>query len=155
MSKNINSIEYIGINKDIHSSLNTFKHITIFEEIAVPNDKNIAQILKVTSQCKISEKKLVKTPRGTSFDGSTLSGVAMIVNLILTNKVDYMYFDTKQNFTTYGFSIPFSTNIIIPDIYTSISNNIINCFIDNMNCKKTDEYKFLFSADIILSYETY
>ena len=155
MNSSINNIEYGGITSATYSPLNTFKHTSILGYVNVPEENNIEQIIKVSCNCNILEKKLIKTPRGTSFDGQCLTGFSLILNCIIKGKIDYIGSSSLQNYSTHNFYIPFSTDILVPESYVSGGNYIINTFINDIHCRKVNNCKLLLNLSVLLDYENY
>lgn len=138
----------MGLNKDYSLPLNIFKHINISDEITL--DENTDKILSVVSHCDIIEKSLVKTPKGQSYDGSILSGLSLIINGIITTKVEYTCLIENNDYITYIFKTHFSTDLIIPYYLTSC-NILLETLLDNINCIKTYNSKVFFNYDIIIN----
>lgn len=147
-----NSIEYGGITKIIHSSLNTFKHQNIFEYINIPENYSLEQILKISCSCNIIEQKLLKTPIGTSFDGSHSTGFVLIINSLIRGKLDYISTHSKNSYSTHNFHLPFSTNISIPEFYVNSGSYKINTFVTDMYCQKVSSTKVMLNINILLEY---
>lgn len=155
MDFNISNIEYGGITTDIYSPLNIFKHQNIFEYVTIPQECNLEQIIKVSCNCNIIEKKLLKTPKGSSFDGQALTGFSLIVNCFIKGKIDYVVSNSSPNYSTLNFNIPFSTDLLIPELCVSGGTYTIDTFINDIYCKKINNTKLLLNLSVILNYEGY
>lgn len=137
-----NLIEYSNNNVDcIPLDVDSFKQINVDNQVCIPVQKpNIEQIVKVTSSAEITNTRVIKTPKGTSLEGVTLTGHKLIVEGVITQKVQYVADVSVQSIHTVHFDTNFITYIVLPEWFNPCSFVIASAFIEDVvahqeNCR--------------------
>lgn len=92
-------IEYVGISEYLPNNPNIFKQLNIEETLCLPQNKpDIEQIIKIISEIIIKSTKVIRTPRGKSLEGQTLSGFEIIVEGELKQKFNMLQMNQLKLF---------------------------------------------------------
>lgn len=113
---NRNLIEYEGVNSCKPSNLPYFNQVIQDFTFCIPTQKpSIEQLVKVWARPCILTQKLVKTPKGTSLEGQTVTGYKLMVTGEITYKVQYVALEAEQSLHTAHTTIPFCGYIVLPE----------------------------------------
>jgi len=111
-----NLIQYIGISDDIPENSDVFKQLYVENTFCLPHAKpDIEQIIKVLGELVIKNKKVIKTPKGTSMEGQLLTGLKMVIEGVVKLKIQYVADEPEQPVHGAHVNIPFSTYIVLPE----------------------------------------
>lgn len=117
-----------------------FKQISVDENISIPIEKPDAEdILNVIVDVEIIDTNVIKTVKGTSQEGQTLTGYKLIVNGILYQKIEYISDLPEQTVHTAEFEIPFSTFIILPENFVEGTNINVKTYVEDVYVKLLDK----------------
>jgi ferredoxin-fold anticodon binding domain-containing protein len=91
-------IKYNGVSQELPEHPKYFTQIAIPETLVIPEQKpDIEQIVSVTVDTAIESLRIVDTPCMKSFEGQSLSGKKLIVELRLIEKVVYVANEPTQS----------------------------------------------------------
>lgn len=94
----------------------SFKQLSVDENLTIPSQKpDVESIIQVLVDAEITNTKIIKTIKGTSEGGQILSGLKLIIEGKLNQKIEYVADDCEQSVHAAHFKVPFSTFIILPD----------------------------------------
>lgn len=132
-------IEYNGIGQCNIHSLKSFKQVSkdyIFKKQECNPD--IKQIMKVWVDVEIDEQKMVKTPKGESFEGQILTGYKLLVCGNIKTKIEYVGCSPYENIHTVYSIIPFSTSVTLkeninPYSFIKVSPCVEDIFVEKIN----------------------
>lgn len=94
----------------------TFKQLSREEFVKIPCQKPDAeQILNTLVDIVITDTKVINTIQGVSLEGQKLTGLKLIVEGILNQKVEYVADEPSQPVHAAHFRVPFSTFIVLPE----------------------------------------
>lgn len=132
-------IEYHGISECYYKSLNNLKQLTQDHIFRLPsNTPTIDQIIKVWVEPNITESQLIKTSKGTSLEGQTLTGYSLLVCGDIDIKFQYLACEPFLGVHTASLKIPFCDYVILNEkinIYSTIRPSIL---IEDIFCEKID-----------------
>ena len=93
-------VEGIGISPSLPKlcSNSYFTEVAIPETVTIPDVKpNMEELLSVMVDAKIVSLRIIKTPKGTSQEGQTLSGRKLSIELQLNQKIKYIADEPTQS----------------------------------------------------------
>lgn len=91
-------IKYNGVSQELPINPKYFAQVSVPETIIIPEQKpDIEQIISVTVDTAIESLRIVDTPCVKSFEGQSLSGKKLIVELKLIEKVIYVADEPTQS----------------------------------------------------------
>lgn len=110
-----NLIEYNGIGTCKSNNIPNFRQMNLDYVFCIPSQKpDIEQVVKVwVTPCIISQK-ILKTPKGTSLEGQTVTGYKLLIDGDITIKVEYVALETEQSLHTAHTTIPFCGYVVLP-----------------------------------------
>ncbi|HEX9061476.1 MAG TPA: DUF3794 domain-containing protein [Clostridia bacterium] len=95
-----------------------FKQLSVQETLTIPKVKpDVEQIVSVTAEVKIKCKNVINTPEGTSIEGQILTGKKLVVEGVISQKVEYVAAEPTQPVHAVHFDIPFSSYIVLPSTF--------------------------------------
>ena len=114
-----NLIEYHGISACNYEQMPYFKQINVDYTFCVPSQKpDIEQVVRVWVTPCIVEKKIVKTPIGTSLEGQQVTGHKLMVSGDIQYKVQYVANETTQSLHTAHTTYPFCGYVVLPEKFS-------------------------------------
>lgn len=91
-------IKYNGVSQELPTNPKYFAQIAVPETLVIPAQKpDIEQIISVTVDTAIESIRIIDTPCEKSFEGQSLSGKKLIVELRLIEKVVYVADEPAQS----------------------------------------------------------
>jgi uncharacterized repeat protein (TIGR01451 family) len=116
-----------------------FKQFSVEEYVDIPRQKPTAEdILDVTANVVITDTHIIRTPKGTSYEGQQLTGLKLIVEGRLVQKVVYIANDAVQSVHAAEFDVPFSTFIILPENFKQCTPLQVEAFVEDVYAKLID-----------------
>jgi hypothetical protein len=110
-----NLIQISGLADDLPQNPTAFKQFTLQETLTVPAVKpDIEQIVKVVAEVVIISTKVIRTPQGVSLEGQNLTGLKLIIEGEVRQKIEYVACEPTQSVHAVHFDIPFSAFIVLP-----------------------------------------
>ena len=149
-------IEYKGIANCIPQSPRVFKEIHVEEMFEIPEQKpNIEQIIKVEVNPRIKSVKLIKTVKGISMEGQKLTGLKLIVEGELKQRIQYVADVVEQNVHAMNKTMLFSTFIILPEDFCE--DRIINVvpYIEDISALQIDRRNIYKNITMLLDATQY
>lgn len=134
-------IEYQNNNECVPIDVHGFKQINVDSRLCIPNQKpNIEQIVKISSSAVVNNTRVIKTPKGTSLEGVTLTGYKLVVEGTIEQKVQYVADVDVQSIHTAHFKTPFITYVVLPEGFNPCSFLVTSAFIEDVcayqeNCR--------------------
>lgn len=116
-----NLIQYSGIDTCNYTN-GTFKQFNVDNTFCVAVIKpDIEQIIKVWANAKICNYKIIKTPKGKSLEGQTLTGYKLIIMGEVEMKYEYVALEKEQSTHISHNVIPFCEYVVMPKEFNPIS----------------------------------
>ncbi len=139
-------IEYNGIEPYIDdkcsidkNDITTFKQSNIDFKFCIPDAKpNIEQIIKVWAKVKPVHHKIVKTPKGVSFDGQRITGYKLLYVSDIEFKIAYVADNCEQTVHTAHTVVPYCQYIVMPEDYNTIASVSPELYIEDIFTNQTD-----------------
>lgn len=145
-------IEYVGISEYLPNNPNIFKQLNIEETLCLPQNKpDIEQIIKIISEIIIKSTKVIRTPRGKSLEGQTLSGFEIIVEGELKQKIQYVANEPTQTVHAAHFNLPFSTYIVLPENFILGTPVTVKGYIEDIYAKQIGKRCIFKNTTILLT----
>lgn len=117
-SKVFGLIEVSGLADTLPDNPVNFKQLSIQETLSIPTAKpDVEQIVSVVAEINIKNTSVINTPTGTSTEGQKLTGKKLIVEGVISQKVEYVADEPTQSVHAAHFSVPFSTFIVLPETF--------------------------------------
>jgi hypothetical protein len=149
-------IEYKGIASCVPQSPTVFKEINVEEMLEIPEQKpDIEQLIKVEVNPRIKNIKLIRTVKGISMEGQKLTGLKIIVEGELKQRIQYVADVVEQNVHVTNKTVLFSTFIILPEDFCE--DRIINVvpYIEDISALQIDKRKIYKNITILLDATQY
>ncbi len=114
-SINRDLIEYHGINNCSYKDIKNFKQVSNDYMLCLPDAKpNMEHLVKVWVDSIVIDKEIIKTPKGTSFEGQNLTGYKLLVCGDIHLKVEYVACDKTQSIHTAHSTFPICEYVVLP-----------------------------------------
>lgn len=122
-----NTIEYNGIDKNFPINPTAFSQFNLNNTLCLPVGKpDISEVLRVDTKVTIERQKVIKTPKGTSLEGQTLTGYKLIAYGNISQTIIYIADDFGQSVNYVNFEESFCTFIVLSDNFNeSVSIKIV------------------------------
>lgn len=147
-------IEYSGINDCLPLNPRNFKQINVEDEVAMPIQKpDIEQIVKVDSNAVIKNTKVIKTPIGTSLEGLRLTGHKLLIEGLITHKIQYVANIAEQSTHTSHFTTPFIAFIVLSESFCTTSQLTASAFIEDVYVNTIDLRCIYINTTLLLTAE--
>lgn len=118
-------VEISGIADTFPVCPKAFTEVSIMENITIPVPKpDIEQILRVIAEINVISKRVVETPIGKSSSGIVSTGVKLIIELELKEKIVYVADEPSQPVHAAEFGKVFSSYIILPKLAVPITPSL-------------------------------
>ena len=128
-----NLIEISGLADSLPANSTVFKQFTVQETLELPEAKpDIEQIVKVIAQVEITSTRLITTGTGKSLEGQILTGLKLIVEGEIRQKIEYVADECTQPVHAAHFNVPFSTFIVIPKTHNIGEPILITPYIEDL-----------------------
>jgi len=144
-------IEYSGIADIFPKQPIRFKQLTVQEDLVIPDAKpDVEQITKVIAEVEITDTRLVRTPKGVSWEGQELTGWKLIIEGELLQKVEYVADEPTQSVHAAHFRVPFSTYIVLSENHTC--DKIVNVvpYIEDIYVQQIDNRRLFKNVVLFL-----
>lgn len=149
-----NLIQYVGLSDHIPESSNAFKQLNVEQTFCIPDAKpDIEQIVKAISELVIKSTKVIRTPRGVSLEGQMLTGWKVVIEGMITQKIQFVADEPMQSVHAAHTNIPFSTYIVLPDNFIPGTPVTVNGYIEDIFVQKIDERCIFNNITIVLTAE--
>lgn len=147
-------IEYSCVSQCVPLDLDNFKQLSVDKEVYIPCQKpNMEQLSKVSVDLSITNTRIIKTPKGTSLEGVTLTGYKLIVQGDIKYRVQYVSLGPTQSVHSAHFTIPFADFIVLPENFTSSSIITTSAFLEDIFANKVSERCIYLNSIILISAE--
>lgn len=153
MSNTVNNlIEYVGLADHLPNSLEVFKQLNVEKSFCLPEAKpDIEQLVKAISSLKITSTSIIKTPKGTSLEGQLLTGWKLIIEGIITQKIQYVADEPTQTVHAAHTNISFSTYIVLPENYIMGTPVTVQSYIEDIFVMQLDKRCIFNNITILLA----
>lgn len=138
-------VEISGIAEVFPNCPKAFTEMSIMENLTIPVHKpDIEQILQVIAEIKVLSKRVIETPVGKSSSGIVSTGVKLVIELCLKEKIVYVADEPSQPVHAAEFEKVFSSFIILPKLTVPITPSLPNlitaeAFIEDIFIKLIDK----------------
>lgn len=144
-------IELIGIASEFPENPEHFKQLSVQDNMRIPAAKpDIEQLISVGAEIEITDYHVIKTPEGSSKEGQRLTGLKIIVEGKVCQKVEYVADEPEQSVHAAHFYMPFSTYIVIPSCYIDGTPITITGYIEDIYVKLQDKRSIFKNVTILL-----
>lgn len=150
-------VELSGIADLFPDCPKAFTEISIDESVIIPDQKpDVEQILKVIADVIIINKRIVKTPIGKGVSGIISTGVKLVLEGILRQKIIYAADEPTQSVHVAEFEKPFSAFIILPKAQIPITPSLcdqvcVEAYIEDIYAKQIDKRTIFKNITIFLN----
>ncbi len=145
-------IEYTGISENLPIHPHSFKSLNLQETLTMSSNKpNIKELVKVMIDTNIVETRVIKTPKATSLEGNILTGWNLIVEGELKLKIGYIEDSDKEEIHFSNFSLPFSTNIVLPEYFKASNSVNVDGYIESVSAKRLNKREIFHNTIIFLN----
>lgn len=145
-----NLIEILGLADNLPTNITVFKQFTVQETLTLPDAKpDIEQIVKVVAQAVITSTRLITTGTGTSLEGQILTGLKLIVEGEIRQKIEYVADECTQSVHAAHFNVPFSSFIVIPATHQIGVPILVTPYIEDLYVELIDK-RTIFKNVILL-----
>lgn len=135
-----NLIQYAGISDNIPESSNVFKQLNVEETFCLPEAKpNIEQIVKAIGELIVKSTKVIRTPKGVSLEGQSLTGWKLVIEGYVQLKFQYVANEPMQSVHAAHTRIPFSTYIVLPENFIAGTPITVNGYIEDIFSMQTSD----------------
>jgi hypothetical protein len=146
-----NLIEISGLADSFPTNPMTFKQFTVQETLELPEAKpDIEQIVKVVAQVIITSTRVIRTPLAESLEGQRLSGVKLIIEGEVVQKIEYVADVCTQSVHAAHFNVPFSTFIVLPTGFGIGTPLIVTPYIEDIYVDLIDKRTIFKNVTIFL-----
>lgn len=143
-------IEILGKASLLPQNLKSFKQIQIHRVLEISEETpNIVEILSISVKDKINNKRLILTPKGTSYEGQILTGKKLIIHGELNIKLEYLSNVLPNSPRTTDFRVPCSSYIILRE--EEGDDLEIETYIPNIYVKLLSKRKIVVDVLILLN----
>ncbi|MHB1393279.1 MAG: DUF3794 domain-containing protein [Clostridia bacterium] len=150
-------VELFGIADSFPVYPIAFTELSLEECLETAESKpDINQILKVISDIRILNKRLIRTPVGKASSGLASTGYKLVVEAVLREKIIYAADEPTQAVYSAEFEKMFNTNITLPPIFypvTSVLTKLIAVepYIEDISIKLIDKRTMLKNTIIFIN----
>lgn len=145
-------IQYVGISDHIPERSDVFKQLNVEQTFCLPIAKpDIEQIVKVISELKVTSTKVIKTPKGVSLEGQALTGWKLVIEGVVTQKIQYVADEPTQTVHAAHTKIPFSTYIVLPSNFIAGTPITVNGYVEDIYAMQTSDRCIFNNITIILT----
>ncbi|MCR4437168.1 MAG: DUF3794 domain-containing protein [Clostridiales bacterium] len=150
-------IEISGIADTFPSCPRAFTEMSVMENLKIPDHKPEAeQILKVIAEVNVLSKRIVETPIGKSSSGLISTGVKLVVELNIREKIVYIANEPSQPVHAFENEKVVSSYIVIPKISLQLTPGLsdiiaVEAFIEDIFVKLTDKRDIFKNITIFLN----
>jgi hypothetical protein len=110
-----------------------FKQISVEGNLIIPEVKpDIEEVINVFVDAEILYKNIIRTSKGESFEGKTLTGYKLFIMGFLNQQVEYIGHNRNQSVHVAHFRVPFSTYVILPSNYCELFPVSIEIIIEDI-----------------------
>lgn len=150
-------IEISGIADTFPSCPRAFTEMSVMENLKIPDQKPEAeQILKVIAEVNVISKRIVETPIGKSSSGLISTGVKLVVELNIREKVIYIANEPSQPVHAFENEKVVSSYIVLPKMSIPLTPGLsdmiaVEAFIEDIFIKLTDKRDIFKNITIFLN----
>lgn len=145
-------IQYVGISDDIPKNSNVFKQINAEEVFCLPDAKpDIEQIVRVSGELNIKSTKIIKTPKGVSLEGQSVTGWKLVIEGSVTLKIQYVADSEAQPVHAAHARIPFSSYVVLPKNFIAGTPVMAHGYIEDIYSKQMDKRCIFNNITILLT----
>lgn len=146
-----NMIEYNGIDKNLPDNPTVFTQFNFNKVLCIPHQKpDIERIVRLDTKVIIDNYKIIKTPKGTSLEGQTLTGCKLIVQGRIKQLVMYVANERDQSVHSTHFEECFCKFIVLPRNFSRLTSVKVIPYIEDVTITDNDERCFCECINIFL-----
>lgn len=129
-----------------------FKQINIQEYIEIPDIKpDIEEILDICIDIDIVYKDIIRTSKGTSYEGQKITGCKLLVAGFLKLHIQYIADEVKQSVYSANFNIPFATYIVLPENYCELFPVNVKVYLEDIFYQQIDKRHIFKNVTLLLT----
>lgn len=145
-------IQYSGVSEHIPENSTVFKQLNVEQTFCLPIEKpDIEQIVKVIGEINIKSMKIIRTPKGISLEGQSLTGWKLVIEGTVRLKIQYVADEPTQSVHAAHTTIPFSTYIVLPDNFIAGTPVLAHEYIEDIYTLKMDNRCIFNNVTILLT----
>ncbi|MBF8984565.1 DUF3794 domain-containing protein [Lutibacter sp. B2] len=150
-----NFIEVAGVSEELPTRAKNFKEVHI-QEISYLDVKktDMQDLLRTFAKVEIINTKMMNTPKGISQDGQILTGMKLLVEGRIIQKIEYIANNISQPVYETHFYIPFSTYVILGKEFNYYSKVEVTPYIEDIYIRQISERKIFQSILLALDVST-
>ena len=147
-------IEVVGVSEELPKWSTNFKevHIQKISHIDIKK-RDMEDILRTFANVEIINTEILNTPKGISQDGQILTGMKLLVEGRIVEKIKYVGKNVSQPVYETDFSIPFSTYVILGKEFDYYSKYKVTPYMEHIYIRQISERKIYQS--ILLALDVY
>lgn len=146
-----NMIEYNGINRNLPKNPTTFTQFNFNKTLCIPIEKpDIERIVRIDTKIIIDKYQIIKTPKGTSLEGQTLTGCKLIIHGRVKQLMMYVANETEQSVHSAHFEECFCKFIVLPNNFSKLTSIKVIPYIEDLSITDYDNRCFCECINIFL-----
>lgn len=137
-------VEYIGLANELPAKIEAYKQFCITKKIIL--DKNrmgIKDIIKVSCESYITNRRIIKTAEGTSLEGERLTGLKYLLKGSIDLRVYYEEESAAGLLGVNNISLKFYEGIVLEKEFMSNDDFIPNIYIEDIYSETLNNREFL------------
>jgi hypothetical protein len=144
-------IEVSGLADELPVNPVNFKQLSVQETLYIPAAKpDVEQIVSVSAEVVIKCTNVITTPVGTSEEGQILTGKKLIIEGIISQKVEYVADEPTQSVHAAHFNMPFSAFIVLPATFQKGTPVEVKGYIEDIFIELLDKRTIFKNVTILL-----
>lgn len=146
-----NMIEYNGIDKNLPKNPTVFTQFNLNKTLCIPIEKpDIERIVRMDTKITIDRYQVIKTPKGTSLEGQTLTGCKLIVQGRINQLIMYVANEREQSVHSAHFEECFCKFIVLPKNFSPLTSVKVVPYIEDVTITDNDTRCFCECINIFL-----
>lgn len=147
---------YFGISEYIPSDISSFSQMNINKVIQIEdNTPKVDEIIKLHINSEIKNTRIIKTAKGTSLEGQTLTGYKYLAEGQFIVRIDYCSVNNDGYVYTFNVNIPFNNATVLSKNFTFGSPVIENIYIEDIYSQVLNENEIFIDVSFLLIVENY
>lgn len=147
-------IEYKGVAECLPLEIDSFTQIIVDGGTGLSIEMpDIGSVIKVSTDAKISNTRIIKTPIGISLDGIRLTGYKLILEGETKSKVQYVADELDDSVYTIISRIPFISYIVMPEGFSPSCRIATSVFVEDIFVERENSRGIYENVSLLLTAE--
>jgi len=145
-------IEVSGLADELLFNPVNFKQLCIQGTLTIPAAKpEVEQIVCVAAEVLIKRTRVINTPVGTSIEGQKLTGKKLVVEGVISQKIEYVADEPMQSLHAANFNMPFSGFIVLPAAFHAGTPVQVTGYIEDLFVELLNKHTIFRNVNILLN----